>query len=74
MYAFQPVEKADRELLKVSKCDKVLILPGSKLRIIIYTSGTIANRYLTVLGPKGRYYGAFPMSLHLFTFLFVSEK
>ena len=74
MDALQTVEKYDQEILKVSNCAKVLILPGPKICINISTAGTIFNRHLTVWGPKGGYYGAFPVSLHLVTFLLTYDK
>ena len=39
MYAFQTVDKSDRELLKVSNCVNALSPPGSRLRIIMSTTG-----------------------------------
>ena len=47
MYAFHTVEKYDQELLKVSNRANVLILPGSRLRINMYTARPIPKRLLT---------------------------
>ena len=73
MDSLQTFDKYDRDILKVLNFSNDLSLPRSRLYIKNSTAGPIPNRSLTRWGTKYGYNGAFPMSLHLITFIFTSN-